>query len=287
MKKAALLIIFFFPVLICWGGEENQQTPTSPGKEVPVRSDRGAQDRYLYESPVVSYFSIPPHIFLDKDKKVTGAIYDLIEDSIAPEIGVKFQWETEPTSPARQFHNLKDKNNRVLCLAVYVPARRDFMIYSKEPYYYAQSIIAVHKSNPLKVVNEASDISNMVFGYSQKAYITPFMRDPSIQFDLISSPDFLEINLKKVMAHRIDGIYSPGKASSIFFLKKFGVIDDFRLIDLPEKPTPLYFGFSKGNKMLADEFDQAFERLGGQQLYVKLLSRYIDISKLEHVSEKP
>ena len=287
MKKAALLIIFFFPVLICWGGEANQQTPPPPGKGIPIRSDRAAQDRHLYESPVVSYFSIPPHIFLDKDKKVTGAIYDLMEGYIAPEIGVKFQWETEPTSPARQIYNLREKNNRIMCLAVYVPARRDFMIYSKASYYCSQSIIAVYKSNPLKVVNGASDISHMVFGYSQKAYITPFMRDPSILFDLISSPDFLEINLKKVMAHRIDGIYSPGKASSIFFLQKFGVIDDFRLIDLPEKPTPLYFGFSKGNKMLADEFDQAFEKLGGQQLYVKLLGRYIDVSKLEHVTERP
>lgn len=245
------------------------------------------QDRLFSDSPVLSYFSIPPHIFLDKDKKVTGAIYDLMVDHVALEIGIDFKWETEPTSPARQLYNLREKKNRIMCLAVYVPERRDYMIYSKTPYYYAQSIIAVHRSNPLKVVNEAGDISHMVFGYSQRAYVTPFMRDPSIQFDLISSPDFLEINLKKVMAHRIDGIYSPGKASSIFFLEKFGVIDEFRLIDIPEKPTALYFGFSQDTIVLADEFDQAFQRLGGQQLYVKLLGRYIDISKLEHVSEKP
>lgn len=285
MKKVALLFIFF-PVLICWGGEK-QQAPPPIGKGVPVRSNRVEQDRLSSDSPTISYFQIPPHIFLDKDKRVTGAIYDLMEDYIAPEIGVKLKWEREPTSPARQFYNLREKKNRIACLVVYVPERRDYMIYSKEPYYYAQSIIAVYRSNPLKVVNEAGDIRHMVFGYSQEAYITPFMRDPSIQFDLVGSPDFLEINLKKVIAHRIDGIYSPGKASSIFFLQKYGVIDEFRLIDLPEKPTALYFGFSKDNKVLADEFDQAFKRQGGQQLYVRLLTRYIDISSLEHVSEKP
>ena len=65
------------------------------------------------------------------------------------------------------------------------------------------------------------------------------------------------------------------------------MINEFKIIDLPEKPTPVHVAFPKGLKSLYDKFDQAFERLDGQQLYLKLLSRYIDISKLKHVSKSP
>lgn len=283
MYKTILLL--FFSVLVCWGAEP-QASPSSRQKNAPASPVRTQPVDFNSDSIRISFFIIPPHIFLDENDKVSGAIYDLLEHFIAPEINVKFQWDTRPTAPARQFLNFKEKKNYIACFMVFVPTRREYLIYSQKPYYYAQSIIAVLRDNPLKEVKTAKDISHLVFGWYQNAYVTPFMQDPSIHFELVRSPDFLKINLKKVISHRIDGIYSPGKASSLFYLKKFGMLDKFKLIDLPEKPTQIHIGFPQHLKALADKFDQAFDRLEGQHLYLKLLSQYIDISRLEHVGEK-
>lgn len=284
MNKAFLLLLFL--VLICWGSEK--QHPLLAQKTDASFSAVQAQlGDILSDSIRVSFFIIPPHIFLDENKKICGAVYELIENHIAPEINMKFQWDASPTSLPRQLYNLKQGKKYIACFLVFVPKRREYIIYSKTPYYYAQSIIAVHNDNPLMEVKTAEDIRHMVFGYSKNIYRTPFMRDPSIHFELLQTPDFLKINLQKVINHRIDGIYSPGKASSLFYLQKFGLLHAFRLIDLPEKPSRLHIGFPRNLKALAEKFDRAFEKIGGQQLYLKLLSQYIDVSKLKHVSTPP
>ena len=61
------------------------------------------------------------------------------------------------------------------------------MIFSKKPNYYAQPIIAVHKSNPIKEVRNVGDINNMVFGYHPKVTITSFMMNPSINSSLLKN----------------------------------------------------------------------------------------------------
>ncbi len=284
-KLQKALFLFLIPVLLCWGCEK-QQTPPQQEKTAPASSTRVEQNDLFSESIRVSFFIIPPHVFLDKNKRVSGAIYDLIENHIAPEIGMKFQWDTNPTSLARQLYNLKKGKKYISCFLVFEPKRCECLRYSKKPYYYAQPIIGSHKNNPLKEVRKASDINHMVFGYFKNGYKTPFMRDSSIKFDLVGSPDFLKINLKKVISHRIDGIYSPGKASSLVYLQEFGMIDDFRLIDLPEKPTPVHVAFPKNLNGLAEKFDQAFEKLGGQKLYLKILSNYVDVSKLRNIAKE-
>ncbi len=229
----------------------------------------------------IGYFNGPPHIFFDeKNKKVSGAVFDLIENHIAPEMGVKFHWEVKPATIPRQLNQLLNSKRYIACLLTFVPTRLEYSIYSKNPFFYGHPIIAVLKSNPLKNIEEASDISHMVFGYAQKAYVTPFMRHPSIKFDLVGSPDFQEINLKKVAYRRIDGVYSLGKGSTLFYLQKLGLLDEFNLLELPEKPLPFHMVFSKDLREYTEKFDQIFERLGGQSLYLELLSKYIDVSRL-------
>ena len=210
-----------------------------------------------------------------------------MENHIGPEIGVKFRWDKKPSTVPRQLNSLKEKKRYIACFLVFKPERLAYAIFSKNPYFYGQSMIAVHKSNPLRVVKKPSDISHLVFGFVQKTYITPFMRDPAIKLDLVGSPNFQEINLKKLLSHRIDGIYSPGKGSTLVLLQKYGLTDEFRIIALPEKPSPVHVAFSKDLQKVAESFDEAFDKLGGQKLYLRLLNRYIDVSTLRHTSEKP
>ncbi|XPS90503.1 putative ABC transporter, periplasmic binding domain protein [Desulfosarcina variabilis str. Montpellier] len=278
MKK--VLFLFSILILLCWGGWN--VTSAAAIKDVkPVSSANEVPKHPVYDPIRVGYFSAPPHVFLDeRTRKLKGAIYELLENHISPEIGVKFQWDNNPTTIPRQLQTLKSQKKYIACLLLLVPERLTYSLFSKEPYFYGTSVIVVHKSNPLKEVKNASDISHMVFGYSQNAHITPFMRDPAIRLDNVGNSNYHEINMKKLLAHRIDGIYGPGKASTLLFLKKHGLTDEFRLIDLPEKPSPFHVVFSKKLKEEVEEFDRAFEKLGGRKFYLEILNNYIDVSKL-------
>ena len=284
MKK----VLFFFNslILLCWGtGNITYAVAIKDLK--PVSSTSEAPGQPVSDLIRVGYLSAPPHVYLDeKSHKLKGAIYDLLENHIAPKIGVKFQWDTNPTTIPRQLHTLKSQKKYVACLLLLVPERLEYAFFSKEPYYYGKSVIVIHKSNPLKEVKNASDISHMVFGYSQNAHITPFMRDPAIELDRIGCPNYYEINIKKLSQHHIDGIYSPGKATALMFLQKHGLTDEFRLIDLPEKPVPYYVVFSKNLKEVAEKFDRVFHKLGGRNFYLEMLNNYIDISKLPRIPGK-
>ncbi len=278
MKKA--WVIFFILIPLCWpGGNITYAAAIKDSKAVSSASE--APGHPGSDIIRVGYLSIPPHVFLDeKSHKLKGAVYDLLENHIAPEIDVKFQWDTHSATIPRQLNTLKSEEKYIACLLLLVPERLEYSIYSRAPYHYGESVIMVHKNNPLKEVKNVSDISHMVFGYSQNAHVTPFMRDPSIELDRIGTPNFHEINIKKLIQHRIDGIYSPGKAVTLMFLQKQGLADEFKLIDLPEKPVPYHVVFSKDLKDVAEKFDRAFHKLGGHSFYLEILNNYIDISKL-------
>jgi ABC-type amino acid transport substrate-binding protein len=252
-------------------------------KKLDIKAEKSlTKAENVIDKVKISYFLAPPFLFFDnKTKQISGATYDLIEDYISPEIGVKFEWDSETTTIPRQILGLKNKEKYAVALLTYLPAREEFAIYSKQPYFSGQPMIAVLKSNPITEVKVVDDIKNMVFGYAQKAYISQFMRHPNIQFELISHPDFQQLNLQKTLNHRIDGVYSPGKGSMLYFMKKFNVVEKFRLINLPEKAIPYHVVFTKDLEIIAMKFDKAFEKLGGQVLYLNLLSKYIEVSKLK------
>jgi polar amino acid transport system substrate-binding protein len=274
MIKTTAFILFISLIMI--GCEKNKSVPPS-GKaaEFSIAAEE------VIDTVQISYFLGPPFLFHDtKTKKMSGATYDLIEQYISPEIGVKFEWDSTATTIPRQLLGLKNKKKYVAALLTYVPGREEFCIFSKKPYFSGRPIIAVHKNNPLTKVRNINDIKHLVFGYAQKAYISSFMKHPEIQFELVGNPDFQEINLKKTLNKRIDAVYSLGRGSTLFFMKKLNVVDQFRLIDLPEKPTPYYVVFTKDLDTVARKFDAAFEKLGGPELYLRLLSKYIEVSKL-------
>lgn len=229
----------------------------------------------------VGYFVAPPHIIYDRrTNKLSGAAFDLIENYIAPATGIKFDWEFEPSTIPRQLISLQRGKRYISILLIFVQDRVKFLIYSLKPYYYGQSIILVHKDNPLRKINSIHDIMHLVVGYAQNAYMTPFMRNPRIKFDLIANPNYHGINLEKLSKKRIGCVYSPGKGSMLIHLKNQNRSDEFRIIDLPEIPSPFHAAFSKDLAKEAVQFDKAFARLGGKALYIDILKNYIDVTKL-------
>ncbi|MBU0992666.1 MAG: transporter substrate-binding domain-containing protein [Proteobacteria bacterium] len=233
------------------------------------------------ETITISYFVSYPHIIFDpQTKKISGAVYDLIQDHIAPAMGDTFVWDNSPSPVPRQTMNLTEHKIDAVALLVFSPERAKSFRYSQKSYYQGKSAIAVTQDNPLTQINGLEDIMNMKIAYAKDTFITPFMRDERIQFDLVSDPNFLEMNIRKLLADRVQAVYSPDQAGLLYLITKMAAVDKIRVLQLPEKAALFHVVFSKGAEAKAARFDKAFDQINGSELYMKLLSKFFDTSRL-------
>ncbi len=229
----------------------------------------------------ISFFNVPPHIYLDeKTGQMKGAAYELLENYLAPAMKVKFVWDSEPTAIPRQVALLETNVEYASALLIYSPERAQKLIFPDVLYATGKTALALLKSNKLEKITKIEDITGLTLGYANNAIISPFVKNDKIKFDLISTPNFNEVNFKKMLANRIDAVYAPDKASLLFITKQMNLEDQIKVLDLPEKPALYSAVFSQSLKDVGERYNKAIKELNGQQLYIKLLGKYIDTSKL-------
>lgn len=235
----------------------------------------------LAEKITISYFVTSPHINVNaKDKSLSGALYELLQNHIAPETGDTFVWASSPAPVPRLIVNLKENKTDAVALLAFSPERAKTFRYSKASFYAGNSGIAVKTENPLSEITKIEDILDMRIGYAKKTFISPFMRDKRIKFDLVGTGNFLEVNIKKILAGRMEAAYSPDLAGLLSNIKSLDVDDKFKVLKLPERAAAFHVVFSKNAENKAARFDKALDKLGGADFYLKLLSKYLDTSKL-------
>jgi polar amino acid transport system substrate-binding protein len=229
----------------------------------------------------IAFFNVNPHVYLDvKTGKIKGALYEMIEKHIAPEMGIKFIWDKKATIIPRQLAALKTEKNYAVALLTPTPERVKISAYTEKPFFFSKASISVHKNNKLQKITSPEDLIGMKIGYADKAFITPFMRDSRITLDFNTDPNYHEINYKKLLANRIDGVYAPDKASLLALSKRMKISGKIKVLDLPEKATPFHVVFDKSSADIAEKYNKAFDKLKGQQLYLKILKKYLDTSQL-------
>ena len=258
MKKSIGLFVILF--ICCFTG---------------IVKEVSAEDRTKKQEIKMQFFNVPPHIFMDdKTGEIKGAVYSFVNEHIGPEMGVKFTWHSGSNVP-RQIHTLQTKPGYAAALLIYSKERSKVADFTKTPYHMNQSALIVHRNNPIKKILTIEDILSLKIGYAKGTFLTPFMRDKRIQFDLITSSDFMTANMKKLLANRIDATYAPDKTALLYSIQDHDR-KKVKLLDLPEIPAAAHVVFSKGSKEIVEKYNQAFDKLDGQALYSSLLSKFID-----------
>lgn len=229
----------------------------------------------------VAYFNNEPHVFLNKKtNKLDGAIYEMVEKYLAPEMGVKFIWDKASTTIPRQYQILETEKNYCAATLVSTPERQERFLFTAEPYFFTQTALAIEKNNPLKQIKSVEDIIKLKIGYAQNGFLSPLVKDDRLSFDLISDPNYHSLNLRKIAENRIDAAYAPDKAAFLYIIKAVKYEDKIKVLNLPEKPFPIHIVFSKNSKEIVNKYDKAFKKLDGQKLYLKILKKYLDIDQL-------
>jgi polar amino acid transport system substrate-binding protein len=233
------------------------------------------------ERITITYFQAAPHIMYDSSSgEISGALFELLEDYLAPEMGVAFDWDETPACVPRQLSLLEEGERDAAALLIYTPERAEKMIFTRHSFAISRPVLGVLTHHRPERVERVEDILGLKIGWAQDTYVSPFMRDERIQFEFNSSAKHNQINLKKLINGRIDCIYVPDKASLLMELKLLHLEDSVRIMELPEKPGTQHVVFSKKNAALAKRFDEAYERIDGDGRYLQLMSKYLDVSRL-------
>lgn len=237
---------------------------------------------HAQETITIAYFNVPPHVIFDTESKkiVGGALYKLLENHIAPLMRVKFQWDRTPSNIPRQMISLKKEQVDAIALLIFTPDRAKTYVYTKTPYIASMTAIAVLNTSKLRTITKVEDILHLKIGYATKTYLSPFMRDKRIKFDLISTPNFTHQNFQKLLKGRLTGVYAPDKANLLMTIKEMNLGKKVRLITLPERKGNTYVVFSKRNVAMAERFSKAFDEIDGRKKYIELLNEYLDVSRL-------
>ncbi|MEZ4527926.1 MAG: transporter substrate-binding domain-containing protein [Desulfobacterales bacterium] len=233
------------------------------------------------ETVRVAYFITSPHVIIDTGTgKPGGACVELFEKIIAPEMGVTVQWESAASSIPRQLDQLEKGQVDAGLVFAKNEERMKILNYPQHPYFVSHPTLAFLKSHPIEKISKVEDILGLSIGYGTKAYVSPFMRDERIRFDLVTTPNWMDLNLKKLLSGRNDAMYQPERSSFLYYMRKQKLEDRIKLISLPET-AELYTTFSKKARAdLAERYDRAFEKVGGTARYIEILSKYLDTDKL-------
>ena len=230
----------------------------------------------------ITYFNVPPFVVYDKEEKeVTGgALYEFLEQHMGPEIGVTFKWERSPSSIPRQLDSIENKKADAIALLTHTSERAQKYAYTAIPYMVSLPAIAVLKSNDIEKVEKVEDILPLKIGFARDSYLSEFMRDERINFELISSSNFVEQNMHKLMLSSIDAVYTPDVVSLLGVARKLEYEDKIKVIKLPEKESAFHVVFAKDLEAVAVRYDEAFRKIDGEKIFMQIMSKYIDISKL-------
>jgi len=230
----------------------------------------------------VAYFSLSPFIIYDKEERevIGGALFEFLEQHIGPKIGVEFVWEKLPSSIPRQLDSIENKSVDAIALLTHTPEREEKYAFTATPFFMSVPAIAVLKSNELEKVEKVEDILSLKIGYGRDSYLSPFMRDERIHFELISSSNFIEQNFHKLMLSTVDAVYAPDIASHLGAIRKLKYEDDIKAIKLPEKESAFHVVFSKDLESVATRYNEAFDQIDGERAFMQIMSKFIDTSKL-------
>jgi len=189
----------------------------------------------------VAYFIFEPHVMV-VDGSCCGAAIDYFTNQIAPEMGVEVDI-VGPVPFGRLLSEFEaEKYDAVLLLAKNEEREAQF-VYPAEPFGYMESaLIANREFNG--TLTEAGQLAGWKIGYAQKAWMSPFMRNPKLDLDLVSARYATEINFRKLNEGRLDAVYSPDRWSLVYAAARHDLKAE-KILSVPGLPVGYYTVFSR------------------------------------------
>jgi ABC-type amino acid transport substrate-binding protein len=157
-----------------------------------------------------------------------------------------------------------------------IPEREAKFLYPETPLTSIRSCLIVLPSSPLSASMVPEALYGKTIGFMEAAYIPPPLRDPRIKFELSPNADNRGINLRKLLAGRLDAILDINVTSLMFYLEVNGYSDKVRLIPLDSPPVEVFSIFRKtpDGERLKAAYDAANAKGLASGVFESIAKRY-------------
>jgi polar amino acid transport system substrate-binding protein len=229
---------------------------------------------YGKEKIKIGYFKLEPHTVSEANKHA-GAIIDLWESQLAPAMDVEIEWQG-PLPPSRLFAALKDGEINAIALLAKNPDREKTFDFPKEMFFSMEAGVALLKDNKLEKINSVDDLFGLNIGFFKDGFIPPALKNDKIKWDLVSAPDWQQVNFTKLVGNRIDCAFNPENLSLVYEVNKTGLKDKVKVLTIPNTAASLYSVFSKkDNGKFLEKYNQVLSKISLKEKYKELIKKYI------------
>lgn len=234
------------------------------------------------ETMKVGYFINKPFIYVDEATgKPRGSKVKLVE-MIAEKMGYTVEW-IGPLPLLRYATYLKEGTIDMGTSVVKLPEIEEIVYYSAHPTDLVQTVFIVRKDNPLTQISSIQDVAGYRVGWFADMTPSQFVQDnlASLQMDYMPVSDTMDNqSLEKLLLNRVDALHQMNAYSLPFIAAEMHVLDQIKVLPLPEPPTPVYIGFSKKSprgQRLLEQYNAAQAELAiGPEDYARFIQEEFD-----------
>jgi ABC-type amino acid transport substrate-binding protein len=234
------------------------------------------------ETIKIGYFINKPFIYLNETSgKPQGPKVRFVE-AIAAKMGYAVEW-VGPLPLIRYATYLQEGTVDVGASVVMLPEIQEIVYYSAQPTDLVQAVFIVRKENPLTKISSIQDVEGYRVGWFANMPPSQFVQDnlTHLQMDYMPPSDNMDSqSLHKLLLNRVDALHQLNAYSLPFIAAELHLLDQIKVLPLPEPPMPVYIGFSKKSprgKMLMEQYNAAQAEIGmGPEEYTKFIQQEFD-----------
>ncbi len=211
----------------------------------------------------MGYFILNPHTYAT-DKAADGAAVHFFNE-VAKLMGHTVQWEGPLPFP-RLVRYLQDGTVDGAQMVTKNKKRMEYLYFPDHSHFPSQPVFLLKKDRKINKIVSVDNVAGLRVGFLRDANLSKFIKENinSFKMDYIRGPDWVAQNIKRVLFNRLDAAYDLNDVTLKYEAGKMGVLDQVKILPLPEKPIHAYTVFSKKaahTRKYLDQYNQLFDQL--------------------------
>lgn len=209
-------------------------------------------------------FVVAPLMLGEGDEAIRGALPEFIMKEIAPKVNIDFVW-LPPMTFRRAMQRVRDGSMDVVLLVSGPPEQTPNVKRFGWAYLQTTPHLALRPDAELTSVPTLAALKGMRIGWVGGSRLPDEFKDIPIQWDLIYTPNWQTLNLRKLDLQRIDAVFFGNQYSPAWLARKEHI--QIRLVPVPMPTQPFEMAYShKADPAVIARFNavaaKAFEKNG-------------------------
>jgi ABC-type amino acid transport substrate-binding protein len=234
----------------------------------------------------IGVFNYPPHIIFEKNEPL-GPLIRFLEEQVAPRMDVSISFIR--MSIARAEYEAKNCSVDMIMISGKSHKRAEFLSFPTSPFLQAKRSLLVKQSFPKNSIRNSEDLFGLTVGWTTgiKIVLPEYWKHPNIELKFLTGNNFTERNVRMFMKNRLTAVASSNREALTYFVKKFNLEEEAKIIPLPEPMRSLYQPFSKCSSVVFKRYQQALLELERTEnksvvdVYREYLEKHIQ-TKIRH-----